>query len=119
MSPDPFDRKLDAYAKRLLPATPRDIAAGVWQEIERRRHETLAARLGWHELLKRPAWALAGLGFAVALGAVPAATWSRLQEARRLARDSLHFEVFSPHARGQIASVLTQPDSSATPQRSP
>lgn len=112
MNPDPLERRLDAYAQQPLPTAPANVADGVWGEIERRRREPFVARLGWPDLLKRPAWAAAGLAFALAIGVVPALAFSRAQQAKRLARDSLHFEVFSPHARGQPASVLAKPDSS-------
>ena len=109
MNPDPLDRKLEAYAKEPMPAVPLEIEAGVWRAIEDRRGATLAARLGWSELLKRPLWAAAGLAFAVAIGAVPAAAFMRAQNAKALARHSLHLEVFSSHTSGQAASVLTPP----------
>lgn len=112
MNPDPLERRLDAYAKQTLPTAPANVAAGAWREIERRRHEPFLARLGWPELLKSRAWAVAGLGFALAIGVVPALAFNRAQQAKRLARDSLHFDVFSPHARGQPASVLAKPDGS-------
>lgn len=112
MNPDPLERRLEAYAKQPLPAAPANVAGDVWREIERRRHESLLARLGWHELLKRPSWALAGLSFALAVGAIPAVAFSRMQQADELARDSLHFEVFSPRPRGQIVSLLAHPKSS-------
>lgn len=110
MNSDPLDRKLEAYAQQGLPSPPANVAAGVWQAIERRRRETLFVRLGWSELLRRPAWAIGGLAFALAIGVVPAVAVSRAQQAMRLARDSLHFDVFSPRARGQPASLLVEPD---------
>jgi hypothetical protein len=112
MNTDPLDRKLERYAQAPLPAAPLNVAAGVWHEIEHRRRQSLVARLGWNELLSRPRWALAGLAFAVAVGAVPAVAFTRAQQAKQLARDSLHFDVFSPHPRGQIASLLAKPDNS-------
>jgi hypothetical protein len=112
MNPDPLERRLEAYAKQELPRVPANVAADVWREIERRRHESLLARLGWHELLKRPAWALAGLAFALAVGAIPAVAFGRVQQAEQLARDSLHFQVFSPRPRGQIVSLLARPQTS-------
>lgn len=112
MNPDPLDRKLGDYAKQPLPSAPANVTAGVWQAIEHRRRETFGARLGWHELLKRPAWAIGGLAFALVVGVVPALAFSRAQNAKRIARDSLHFDVFSPHARGQPASLLAQPNNS-------
>lgn len=117
MNPDTLERRLEAYAKQPLPAAPTNVAVAVWLEIERRRHESLLARLGWHKLLERPAWALAGLAFALAVGAIPAVAFSRVQQARQLARDSLHFEVFSPRPRGQIANLLAHPENS--PNHSP
>ena len=110
MNQDPLDPLLGDYAQHSLPRCPLDLQAGVWREIERRRHDTLAARLGWNELFQRPAWTLAGLVIALAVGAVPAMAFGHAQSTKQLARDSLHFEVFSPLARGQIASVFTRPD---------
>jgi hypothetical protein len=111
MIPDPLDRKLDAYSRQPLPASPHDVDAEVWREIERRREQPLAARLGWHELLRQPWWAVAGLTFAIAIGTVSALAFNRVQQTKRLARDSLHLDVFLPRARGLPASVLAKPDS--------
>lgn len=114
MNPDSFDRQLEAYARQPLPAAPTNLSAGVWREIDRQRAQPF---LGWGELLKRPGWMLAGLAFALAVGAIPAVAFSRAQQVKRLARDSLHFDVFSPRAPGQLASVLTKPNNA--PSSSP
>lgn len=112
MNSDPLDRKLAVYAKQGLPHAPADMKDGVWQAIERRQRESFLTRLGWGELLRRPAWAIGGLAFALAIGVVPALTFSRAQQTKRMARDSLHLDVFSPRARGQPASLLVQPANS-------
>ena len=109
MNPDPLERRLDAYARHALPAAPANLHADVWREIERRRTESFLARLGWAELLRRPAWAAAGIAFAVAMGMIPAVAFTRAQEEKRLARASLHFGIFAP-PRGPLATLQPQSD---------
>lgn len=119
MSPDPLERKLADYARQSLPAAPDDIAAGVWREIDRRRGQTFTPRIGWRELLARPGWGIAGLIFAVAAGAAPALAFAKAQQARRLAQQSLHLDVFSLQTAGEVTSVLAAPDRSPTQQPLP
>lgn len=52
--------------------------------------------------------AVAALAFAVTIGVVPAAAFNRLENERRLARQSIHFEVFSDDA-GVLGSVFAKP----------
>ena len=96
MNPDPLDDLLSAYAKQPLPAAPDRFTADVWKEIEQRRHRGVGALLGlnWRELLQRPRFALSALGLALLAGLLPAAV-TRSADHALLARDSLHFEVFS------------------------
>lgn len=119
MNPDPLDRRLAEYAKQPLPAAPGDVAANVWRAIERRHHQALAARIGWHELLARPGWAIAGLVFAVAVGAAPAFAFVKVQQAKRLAEQSLHFDVFSMRTGAQVMNVLAGPERATNPTHSP
>lgn len=97
MKPNSIDDLLSGYAKQPLPAAPDRFTAGVWQEIEQRRHRGLGALpgLNWRELLQRPRFALSALGLALLAGLLPAAV-TRSTDHALLARDSLHFEVFSP-----------------------
>ncbi|MBL9188385.1 MAG: hypothetical protein JNK23_12945 [Opitutaceae bacterium] len=97
MNTDPIDDLLSSYAKQPLPGVPDRLAAEVWQEIELRRHRGFGTLLGlnWRELLHRPRLALSALGLALLAGLLPAAV-TRSADHARLARDSLHFEVFSP-----------------------
>lgn len=103
MNTDPVERRLDAFAKQPLPPAPGDLAAGVWQEIERRR---TASAFSWESLLS-PRLALAGLAFALLAGVVPAVAFSKAQSAKRRAADSLHFDAFSTRVAGQMINGLT------------
>lgn len=97
MNPDPLDDLLSAYAKQPLPAAPDRLTADVWRDIEQRRRRGLGAllELNWRELLRRPRFALSAFGLALLAGLLPAAV-TRSADHALLARDSLHFEVFSP-----------------------
>lgn len=75
MNPDPPDRKIEAFARQRMPDAPSNLTAGVWSEIERRR---ASSGFGWGELLARPYLTLAGLGFAIAMGVVPAFAWASI-----------------------------------------
>ena len=97
MNSDPLDDLLDAYAKQSTPP-PSQLATGVWHKIARHRNRTLWQRLlhslEWHELFREPRVALSALALALLIGLMPAfATRSYGQV--KLARESLHFEVFS------------------------
>lgn len=105
MNPDPLERKLEAYARQPMPDPPSNLSAGVWGEIERRRG---SSGFGWSELLARPYLTLAALAFAIAMGVVPAFAFVKTQNAKRLASDSLHFDVFSTHAAGQVVGALSK-----------
>ena len=96
MNSDPIDDLLSAYAKQPLPTAPDRFTADVWKDIEQRRHRGLGALLGlnWRELLERPRLALSALGLALLAGLLPAVA-ARSADHALLARDSLHFEVFS------------------------
>ncbi len=111
MNPDPIDDLLSAYAKQPLPAAPDRFTADVWKDIEQRRRRGLGALLGldWQELLRRPRLALSAFGLALLAGLLPAAV-TRSADHALLARNSLHFEVFSP----DMPSVLI---ASAQPAR--
>lgn len=110
MNTDPVERRLDAFAKQPLPSAPGDLAAGVWQEVERRRG---SIRFGWESLLS-PRLAVFGLAFAVLVGVVPAVAFSKAQSAKRRAADSLHFDTFSTRAVVPMISDLTSSPSAAS-----
>jgi hypothetical protein len=97
MNTDPIDDLLNAYAKQPLPTAPDRLTANVWTDIEQRRRRGFGALLGlnWRELLERPRLALSALGLALLAGLLPAVA-ARSADHALLARDSLHFEVFSP-----------------------
>ena len=56
--------------------------------------------------------AVAALAFAALVGMVPAAVVGRTQNERRLARQSIHFEVFAV-SQNSLSSVFTQPSLAA------
>ena len=96
MNPDPIDDLLNAYAKQPTPAVPDRMTADIWRDIERRRSRFgWLIGLSWQELLRQPRLAVAALGLALLAGLLPATTLRSVEHAQR-ARESLHFEVFSP-----------------------
>jgi len=99
MKPDPIDRALASYAQESLPMCPDRLTSDVWREIDRRRRESVWTRLfpllDWNELFREPRLALSAVGLALAVGLVPAFLQTRPLSDTRLARESLHFEVFS------------------------
>ena len=102
MNSDPLDGLLSQYAK-----TPTPPFAGgnseLWREIERRKARSFFSRLlpllEWRDLFGEPRLAATGVLLAVAVGMIPAflARPHRASD-ERLARESLHFEVFSAQA---------------------
>ena len=109
MKPDTLDDLLIAYAQQPVPATSLR-TSDAWREIERRRRQNVWSRLflilDWHELFAEPRLALAALAFALMIGAVPAMAMARAEHADHLARQSIHFEVFSATSSGQLAVLL-------------
>jgi len=99
MKPDPIERALGAYAQESLPACQDRLISDVWREIDSRRRQSVWTRLfpilDWHELFREPRLALSAVGLALAVGLVPAFLQAKPVADTRLARDSLHFEVFS------------------------
>lgn len=102
MKPDPLEQTLASYAKQPLPACPDRLTADVWREIEQRRRRSVWGQLfqkfDWRELSAEPRMAFAALGLALAIGLVPAFFQTKPEVEKRLARESLHFEVFSSQA---------------------
>lgn len=97
MNSDPLDDLLAAYAKEPLPPAAQS-RAEVWREIESRRKEArwlgLFPVLSWRDLFAEPRLAIAGLIVALVTGALPVAA-ARAAESTRLARESLHLDVFT------------------------
>jgi len=69
--------------------------------------------LEWRELFSEPRLAVAALVFAITVGVVPAAAFNRLENERRLARQSIHFDVFAVD-REALGAVFSKPDTTAT-----
>lgn len=112
MKPDQIEKLLEAYASQPLPTSTEPSIAGIWREIENRRPRSLWSRvlpvIDWHELFLEPRLAVAALAFAITVGVVPAMAFNRVDNERRLARQSMHFEVFSADA-GTLGSVFAKP----------
>ena len=102
MKPEHLEQTLASYAKQPLPACPDRLTADVWREIEQRRRHSVWTRLfqqfDWRDLSAEPRLAFAALGLALAIGLVPAFFLAKPEMEKRLARESLHFEVFSSQA---------------------
>lgn len=119
MKPDPLDNTLADYAQQPLPACPDRLASDVWREIESRRRRSVWTRLfpllDWNELFREPRLAVSAVALALAVGLVPAFLQAGPVTDTRLARESLHFEVFSSKvplamlAGGQPVSHRGQP----------
>ncbi|MBI4622754.1 MAG: hypothetical protein HY736_05960 [Verrucomicrobia bacterium] len=96
MNSDPIDDLLRAYSQQPMPPPPLSKAA-IWREIEQRRHRSwfgMLPVLSWRELFAEPGMAIAGLVVALIAGMVPVAA-ARASDTPRLARESLHFDVFT------------------------
>lgn len=102
MKPDPLEQTLASYAKQPLPACPDRLTADVWREIKQRRRHSIWTRLlrqfDWRELSAEPRLAVAAFGLALVIGLLPAILEAKPEVEKRLARESLHFEVFSSRA---------------------
>ena len=98
MNTDPLDDLLGAYSKQSNPPPSDRLTSGVWREIEVRRSQTFWRRvlpsLDWQEIFSEPRVTVPALALALFIGVLPAvATQSYGQVS--LARESLHFDVFS------------------------
>ena len=109
MKPDPIDPLLADYARQAVPNAPERINADVWREIEHRRHRTFWSRvlplLEWRELFGEPRLAATAMFCALAVGVFPAVIWAKSQAQQRLARQSMHFDVFSANSATQLATL--------------
>jgi hypothetical protein len=121
MKPDALDQHLAAYAKQPLPSAPTGTKADIWREIECRRRQSFWARsfpvLDWHEIFSEPRLAGAALAFAVAMGVFPAVLVARAENQKRLARESIHLEVFTASPPGQLAMLMLPPPSASRLRR--
>ncbi len=111
MNSDQLDDLLRAYSKQPLPPPPAGLTPGVWREIEQRRRRgawwsRLFPILSWRELFE-PRLAIASVALALLTGVLPLAA-ARAVETPRLARNSLHFDVFSTRPPGLPATLLAE-----------
>ena len=108
MKPDPLDPKLTAYARQRLPSCPDELTGAVWQEIARRRQSfwaRLIPTLEWRELFSEPRLAATAFVCALAAGVLPAVVLAKAHEQQRLARQSVHFDVFTAASAQQLAAL--------------
>ena len=108
MNPDPLDDLLSDYAKQPMP-TPPQVTMDVWNEIAQRRRRPfwsgLLPVLDWRELFREPRLVVAALALALMAGVLPAAM-ARSNAETKLARESLHFDVFSARSPGTPSTLL-------------
>lgn len=107
-----LDSWLASYAKQPLPDFKGPSCSEIWAAIDQRRKQSgwlrLLSTLDVRDLFSEPRMAVAALAFAILVGVVPAAVVGRAQNERRLARQSIHFEVFAV-SRNLLGSVFIEP----------
>lgn len=107
-----LDSMLTAYVKQPLPTFKGPSRADIWGAIEQRRKQSgwtrIFSTLDLRDLFSEPRMAVAALAFAALVGMVPAAMVGHTQNERRLARQSIHFEVFAV-SQNPLGSVFIQP----------
>lgn len=107
-----LDSMMAEYAKQPLPKFEGPSRSEIWGAIELRKKQSSWTRifstLDLHDLFSEPRMAVAALAFAVLVGTVPAALVGHTQNERRLARQSIHFEVFAV-SQNSLNSVFTEP----------
>jgi hypothetical protein len=112
MKHDLLDSLLAAYAKQPLPTAAEPSVREIWREIERRRAQSVWERMfsvmEFRELFAQPRMAVVALALAMVVGVVPAALVGRAENERRLARQSIHFEVFAAGS-GSLGPVFGGP----------
>lgn len=112
MKHDPLNTLLATYAKQPVPTEVQPSTREIWREIERRQRQSIWTRIfsfpELRELFSEPRMAMIGVAFAVVVGVVPAALVGRTENEQRLARQSIHFEVFSADS-GSLGSVFAKP----------
>ncbi|MEO7797070.1 MAG: hypothetical protein ABIY47_05010, partial [Opitutaceae bacterium] len=110
MKPDPLDSLLAGYSAEPIPPQNQPSTAEIWREIDRRRQLSVFGRflalLDQGDALAQPRMALSALTLALVVGIVPAALANHTQTERRLARQSIHFEVFAVDSRTPGALFL-------------
>ena len=109
MKPDPLDDLLHDYARQQLLPSPPDLATTVFAEIAQRRGQSFWTRLApmpdWRELTGEPRLAFAALTCALAIGILPALLLAESDAKKLLARQSIHFDVFSQSISVQLAGL--------------
>lgn len=115
-----LDAMLEAYANQPLPKFKGPSRSEIWGAIDQRRKQSgwirIFSTLDLRDLFAEPRMAIAALAFAVLVGVVPAAVIGRAENERRLARQSMHFEVFAV-SQNPLSSVFTQPGLAARGSR--
>jgi len=100
-------------ASESLPSCPDQLNSDVWQEISRRRKSTrwslLLSIQDWQDLYAQPRLTVAGIAFALILGIVPAVILTGIKNSRQVARQSIHFDVFSSQAPAGLGAPLFKP----------
>jgi hypothetical protein len=116
MDPDPTDRLLERYARQPLPSAP-EVVAEVWREIEKRRSLSFWSRLfplsDWSEFIGRRSLAVSALAAALVVGILPSVVATRAKADQKLARQSIHFNVFTADSARTVIDFV-RPSASET-----
>ncbi|HVU15458.1 MAG TPA: hypothetical protein VHD32_00925 [Candidatus Didemnitutus sp.] len=120
MNSDPLDELLRSYSKQPLPSPAERLTPDVWKTIQLRRKQTFWSRmlpiLDWREVFGEPRIVVAALAVALLVGTLPAMLAGRVANPR-LARESLHFEVFSALRPSLIDRLAATPAAAPTSLR--
>lgn len=112
MNSDPLDELLRSYSQQPSPAPAERLSSDVWKSIQLRRKQSFWSRmlpiLDWRELFTEPRFVVAALAVAILVGTFPAMMMGR-SPSPRLARESLHFEVFSTVGPAIIDRLASKP----------
>jgi hypothetical protein len=113
MKPDRFEQELAEFARQPLPAPSGNLTTDVWRAIEGRRRQSIWSRMfsppDWLDLFSEPRLVALAVAFAVVVGIFPAAVIARAENQSRLARSSIHFDVFAMDSAGSLGSVFANP----------
>jgi len=120
MNSDPLDELLRSYSQQPLPAPAERLSSEVWNSIKRRRKQPFWSRmlpiLDWREVFAEPRFLAVALAFALIEGTLPAMLTGRAVSPG-LARESLHFDVFSTVGPALIDRLATKPVALSTAGR--
>lgn len=118
MNSDPLDELLRSYSQQPSPAPAERLSSDVWRAIKLSRRQPFWSRmlpiLSWRDVFAEPRLVAAALAVAFLVGMLPAALIGR-EASPRLARESLHFEVFSVVGPAIVEQLAAKPAGVSSP----